>query len=228
MWCALALSVIVVAYNNVVNRWKSFQGVVYVPLNLTFAAAIAFIAPADLSAPEFGVQGVLLDLAMSGAAVACFALGAFALAGSRHAHLIADKRVEDMRGSALIYYVLVRIPLGTAVTEELVFRGVLFASWRAAGMSTAGAAVCASVAFGLWHISPTAIGVRMNDPAASFPKIRVAVAGAVLLTTIAGLALSWWRIESGSLLGPIVVHGGVNSLGALAAVKATGRSRQDG
>jgi membrane protease YdiL (CAAX protease family) len=228
MWCALALSVIVVAYNNVVNRWKSFRGVVYVPLNLTFAAAIAFIAPADLSAPEFGVQGVLLDLAMSGAAVACFALGAFALAGSRHAHLIADKRVEDKRGSALIYYMLVRIPLGTAVTEELVFRGVLFASWRAAGMSTAGAAVCASVAFGLWHISPTAIGVRMNDPAASFRKIRVAVAGAVLLTTIAGLALSWWRIESGSLLGPIVVHGGVNSLGALAAVKAIRRSRREG
>lgn len=128
-----------------------------------------------------------------------------------------------MHGSALAFYVLVRIPLGTAVAEELLFRGVLFAAWQAAGASDLGAALAASVAFGLWHISPTVIGVRMNDPGASPAKVRAAVIGAVLATTLAGLGLTWLRVESEGLLGPIVLHAGVNSVGALGAWVASRR-----
>ena len=120
----------------------------------------------------------------------------------------------------MAFYVLVRIPVGTALTEELVFRGVLIAAWRAAGASTFVAALCASLAFGLWHIEPTKIGMHMNDPNASRQKVAVAVAGALVLTTIAGLGLSWLRVTSGGLLAPIVVHAGINSLSALAASRA--------
>jgi len=92
------------------------------------------------------------------------------------------------------------------------------------GMSSLGAALFASLAFGLWHVSPTILGVRINDPHASTHKVRSAVAGAVLLTTVAGLGLTWLRIRTGGLIAPIVLHGGINSVSALAGAMA-GRRR---
>jgi uncharacterized protein len=219
---ALLLSVAAVAYNNTLNRWESFYGPAYVPFNLTFACAITLVAAAalELSRAALGINGVIVHAGVSLAAVVLFALGAFAFASSRHGHRIADERVAGMHGGALAYYVLIRIPLGTALTEEVVFRGMLFAAWSAVGLSILGAALCSSIAFGLWHIAPTVNGVRINDPYASERKVRAAVLGAMLLTTVAGLGLTWLRVETGGLLAPIVLHAGINSIGALAAVKA--------
>ena len=65
-------------------------------------------------------------------------------------------------------------------------------------MSSFGAALLASLAFGLWHVSPTIIGIRINDPHASRHKLWAAVAGAVLLTTVAGLGFTWLRLRTGA------------------------------
>ena len=229
MWFGLTLSLLVVAYNNAVNRWPPFHGVAYVPLNLTFTGVIMLVATATLglSRAELGLEGDLVDAGVSLAAVGVFCLGAFALASSRHAHRIADKRVAELRGSQLAYRVLLRIPLGTAVSEEVIFRGVLFTIWRDAGVSWLGAAVFASLAFGLWHVSPTILGIRINDPLASGRRIGAAVAGAVLLTTVAGLGLAWVRLRTGGLIAPIVLHGGINSISALAGVRAARVARND-
>lgn len=222
MLLAIVLSLVVIAYNNVVNRWEPFQRGAYVPTNLVFSSFIAFVA---MTFGEIGQAG--LGLGDAGIAawtlvgLGVFAVGAWALARSRHGHRIADKRVEGLHGSALAYHVGIRIPLGTAAAEELIFRGALFAAWLAAGLSTLTAALAASVAFGLWHITPTIIGVRINDPDASGRKIGLMVVGAIVVTTIAGLALTWLRVHSGGLVAPILAHAGVNSIGALAAVKAT-------
>ena len=222
MWSALLLSLLFVAYNNVINRWAPFHDGAYAPVNLAFAAAITFIAATtlELSGTELGFSGDVFDAAVSFAVVAIFAVGALALARSRYGHRIADKRVAGLRGAGLAYHLLARIPLGTAVTEELLFRGLLFAAWREAGLSMLGAALCASLAFGLWHILPTILGVRINDPSASRRKIRFTVAGAVVATTIVGLGLTWLRVTTDGLLVPIVLHGGINSTAALAAIKA--------
>jgi len=228
MLLALWLSVVAVAYNNLVNRWDPFHGAAYVPLNLTFVGAIAILSASalELSRTDLGLQGNLGDAVLSLGGVAVFALGAFALARSRHAGRIADRRVTDLRGAALAFYALVRIPLGTALAEEVLFRGVLFAAWREAGASTVLAAVWASMAFGLWHVTPTIIGIRMNDPRASHYKLGTAVAVAVLLTTAAGLGLTWLRLETGGVVAPIVLHAGINSVGTLAAIRA-GSTRGD-
>jgi membrane protease YdiL (CAAX protease family) len=222
MWFAISLSLLTVAYNNAVNRWTPFHGAAYVPLNLTFAGAVALVAVATLalSRAQLCLEGDLGDAGVAFAAVAVYAIGAFALAGSRHAHRIADKRVAGLRGSELAYYVLARIPLGTAVAEEVIFRGVLFTVWRDVGISSFGAALFSSFAFGLWHVSPTLQGIRINDPQASTHKLWAAVVGAVLLTTVAGLGLTWLRLRTGGLVAPIVVHGGINSVSALAAIRA--------
>lgn len=221
MWFALSLSVLVVVYNNLINQWRPFHGAAYVPANLVFTGAISLVAAGglELSSAEMGLSGDVTDAAVSLGAVALFGIAAFGFARSRHAHLIVDRRVVDLEGGGLAWYVLVRIPLGTAVAEEVVFRGVLFAVWREE-VSTLLAAVAASVAFGLWHIAPTILGVRINDPRSSARKLATAVTGAVLLTTIAGMALTWLRLRSGGLIAPIVLHAGINSVSALAAVTA--------
>jgi membrane protease YdiL (CAAX protease family) len=218
----LSLTLFLVAYNNVINRWGPFHGPAYVPVNLMVAATIAFVAVAagDLGREDLGLRADLLDLGVGLAVVAVFAFGVYALVRSRHAYRIADARVRGMRGGALGFYVLVRIPLGTAVTEEVVFRGVLFAAWGSAGATPLEAALLASLAFGLWHIAPTIIGLRMNEPDASGRKVMAAVMGAVILTAVAGLLLTWLRVETGSLLTPIIIHAGVNSVGALGAARA--------
>jgi len=227
MGVAVALSVAVVVYNNVVNRWRPFHGRAYVPVNLVFAGLVALVGSRvfDLSRAELGLKGDLNDLVVPFGLVAVFAAIAFGVAFSRHAHRIADRRVVGMRGSALAFYTLVRIPFGTAVTEEILFRGVLYAVWLEAGAPPLFAALAASVAFGLWHIAPTRIGIRMNDPTASASTLRLAIAGAVVFTTVAGLGLTWLRVETGGLLAPIVLHAGINSVGALAAAIARRRAR---
>jgi membrane protease YdiL (CAAX protease family) len=229
MWFALVASMVVVAYNNLINRWGPFHGAAYVPVNLAFAALVTSVTTLslDLSAAELGLQADVDDVVVPVALVAVVAFGLFAIARSRHAHRIADKRVTSKNGPELIWYVLVRIPVGTAVTEELIFRGALFVAWRQTGLSDVGAALAAAVAFGLWHIAPTVDGLRLNDPHASARKVRIAVLAAVLLTTVAGLFLTWLWLETGSLLAPIVVHAGVNSAGALAAAMASRWARTD-
>ena len=222
MWFAFSLSLMIVAYNNVVNRWTPFHGAAYVPLNLAFTGVVTVVAATtlELSRAELGLELGNREAGVSFITVAVFGFVAFIIARSRHAHRIADRRVADLRGRELVYYLLVRIPLGTAVAEEVLFRGVLFAVWRDVGISSLNAALFASLAFGLWHVSPTILGIRINDSQASRQKVWTAVAGAVLFTTVAGLGLTWLRLRTGSLLAPIVLHGGINSVSALAAVRA--------
>lgn len=222
MWVALLLSGVAVAYNNVVNRWEPFHTSAYVPLNLAFATGVTVAAALllGLSRSDLGLRGDFEEAGLVVALVCLFGLVAFALGASPYGRWVADRRVVGLRGGALAFYVLVRIPLGTAVVEEVVFRGVLFAAWRDAGTPTFVAALWASAAFGLWHVAPTIIGVRINDPDAARVKVAAAVLAAVVLTTIAGLGLTWLRLESGGLVAPILLHAGINSVGALAAVKA--------
>ena len=128
MLFALLLSIVVILYNNVVNRWPPFNGPAYVPVNLVFAGLITVSTAAilDVSLEELVFRGEIGDLLIPIAILIPFAAVVFGIANSKHARLIADKRVAGMQGRSLAYYVLVRIPLGTAVPEEVIFRGALF------------------------------------------------------------------------------------------------------
>lgn len=224
MTIALATTFFVVAYNNVVNRWSAFHSWAYVPVNVAsgWLVSSAAVSLAGLSWSEIAPLGELQPLAV--VAVVVFGAVVFGIARSRHAHRIADQRVAQLRGISIPFHLLVRIPIGTAVFEELLFRGVLFALWLEAESSVVGASIASSVAFGLWHIAPSIIGLRMNDPDATRQIVRRAVVGAVLATFVAGLFLCWVRVKTAGLLSPIVLHGGINALGAGAAVAAARRT----
>lgn len=134
--------------------------------------------------------------------------------------LLSDQRAAGFADDVW-FVALVRIPLGTAIFEEVAFRGVLLAAalrwlsrWRAVAVS--------SIAFGLWHIAPTIVALRINEVVVASPGGLIAIGGAVVVTTIAGYAFCWLRLASDSLVAPILAHIGTNSVGLLAAVVAQG------
>lgn len=136
----------------------------------------------------------------------------------------ADPASVDVAGA-----VLLRIPLVTALGEELLFRGALLGvadTW----LSPLGAATWTSAVFGLWHVTP-ALASHASNPEAAVLAARVGdgravvVAVTVAATTLAGLALAGLRRRSGSLVAPIVAHAAVNSFALLAARRAHRRAR---
>lgn len=74
-----------------------------------------------------------------------------------------------------------------------------------------------AVVFGLWHIALTIVTLRINEVEVASLASAGAIAGAVLVTTVAGVGFCWFRLRSGSLVAPILAHWATNALGLLAA-----------
>ncbi len=122
-----------------------------------------------------------------------------------------DERAADMSFGLLLYHVIVRIPLGTAVFEEVAFRGVLYGVGKRV-WSAPRAAVVSSALFGLWHILPTLTVTETNLGVADTAGSAAAVIAGVLGTFVAGLFFVWVRERADSLVAPIVVHAVINSV----------------
>jgi CAAX protease family protein len=197
----------------------------HVPTNLVTAGAVIGIAksagasradlgldPADLAA------GARVGCATAGALVAVVAAGG-ALPPTRG--YFGDTRVTAVDDRRALYELLVRIPLGTALAEELLFRSgltALFAQRR----SWPAAVAASSVVFGLWHVLPTYDSL-VSHPGADRVRTRAAhragaVASVVATTAIAGAAFAWLQRRTNSVLAPVLVHAALN-----ASTYATGR-----
>jgi membrane protease YdiL (CAAX protease family) len=180
---------LLVVHNLVTNLWLRGRG--YVPVNLATAGVVLAVSGVGVSA-----GGVAAGVAA--ALVVLVALGLLAThPGGRR--LLADRRMAgvDTRGTA--WRALVRIPLGTVVLEEVAFRAVLPALLSP---------VAAAGLFGLWHVVPTATALDINGITS---RRRPIVAGAVVVTTLVGLGLSWLAAKTGGLLAPALVHAAANS-----------------
>lgn len=208
----IVVAAVLVAYNTLLNRWPPFHRWAYVPVNLVAGTALVVVArgPLGLTAQAAGLT-VDPRAAAAGLALGAFlAVPLFVLARSRHAHLVADARAAS---SDVFYRTLVRIPLGTALFEEVVFRGVLFGLLLERGRTSA--VVGSAVVFGLWHLQPARLMARLNRR-----PVGPMVAGTVLLTTAAGIALALLRVHGGGVAFPAGLHAGLNALAYLASRQA--------
>jgi membrane protease YdiL (CAAX protease family) len=129
-----------------------------------------------------------------------------------------DQRVAGMGAGEVAFAALIRVPVGTALLEEVAFRGVLLAmltrrygtAWGVAG---------SSVAFGIWHLLPSldlaagnaAIGSTLGAHPLASAGIAMAAAG------LAGAFLCLLRIRYDHLIAPLAVHVTTNSVGYLLA-----------
>jgi uncharacterized protein len=134
--------------------------------------------------------------------------------------LFVDERIVAATRRQALFDVLVRIPIATAVAEELLFRSALLgvASRR---RSQAAAVVGTSIAFGAWHVAPALQGHRANaagaELAARVGGAPAAVVATVAVTAGAGVALATLRARSRSVVAPIVAHAALNTVAFLAA-----------
>lgn len=120
---------------------------------------------------------------------------------------LADPRLADLNRWEAFAQIFIRIPVFTALIEEVFFRGVLHAAlialyptelaiWLGAGL------------FGLWHIGPGVDQAQASEKAVTAGAAHTALT--VVATTMAGAFLVWLRIETGSIWAPAAVHAGVN------------------
>jgi uncharacterized protein len=199
---------------------------VHVAVGLGLAAGLLVVArAAGLTAAELGLAraAVPAGLRWGGAAAA--------LVGAAYLLALLVGPVRDVIpegeggvGRTALAVLLVGIPLGTVLPEELAFRGVLPALLgRRFGVLAA--TLVSSGLFGLWHVlaalgggaTNTAIaGVVGGDAAGTAARVAVTV----LATSAAGVVLCWLRLRSGSLLAPILAHWTVNALGVIVTLLA--------
>jgi membrane protease YdiL (CAAX protease family) len=218
-----ALVAVLAVWNNlVVTRLPGYPGS-YVVVNVAAAGAVVAAARwAGLTWDELGLAQCRLPsgLRWGGLCIAVVTAGyAAALAVPALRPLLTDARVAGMDGAEIAYRVLVRIPFGTVLWEEVAFRGVLLAALtRLLGLP--GAAAASSALFGIWHIRPTLSGLMANDLAEGPVATGATVLLACLGTAAAGFLFTCLRLRSGSLLAPVLLHLATNSLGTLAAASA--------
>jgi membrane protease YdiL (CAAX protease family) len=130
-----------------------------------------------------------------------------------------DGRVGAPGPRDLLWLLLVCIPFGTVIIEEVAFRGVMPALFGGGELWQWKAVLPAAMLFGLWHALPSlALGQNAMVQAnfGDLPLTAVAVL-AMLAAAGAGVVLHWCRHTGRSLLTPVLVHLATNSGGLLVA-----------
>jgi membrane protease YdiL (CAAX protease family) len=219
--------------NAVVHRLLPDK--LHVVANLAAAGGVLGIAAASgASATELGLAREDLRAgARAGAATAAVTIGAVTAATLLPAtrDFFADARISEVGHARALYELVVRIPVGTALAEELLFRSGMNALF-AEGRSWGAAMTTSSLLFGLWHVLPTLESLTTHATAsrvvAGPSQSAGAVAGVVGLTAAAGIGLSMLARRSRSVLASIIVHAALNaSTYAAGRVVALRRAARD-
>jgi uncharacterized protein len=215
---AIAVAVLLVVWNNLVHLHPLVGGVGYIPVNLALTVGLLAVGhAAGLDRAALGLTRRRLGPALvaGGAVVVVVAIGlAIALAVPVLRPLLEDGRFADRSTAGIAWHALVRVPFGTALLEEVAFRGVLL-GLLATLLGTRRAVVLSSLLFGLWHVRP-AWGMAVAN-GADLGLGLASVAGSVVVTAIAGVAFCWLRLRTGHLAAPVVAHAGMNALATFAA-----------
>ncbi|MDR3034854.1 MAG: CPBP family intramembrane metalloprotease, partial [Kitasatospora sp.] len=173
---AVTCCAVLAAYNNVSGE-RPWRGRWYMAANAcATGAALSAAAASGLTAAEIGLRR---DAWLPGRLASGLAVGAAAgwlviavVPATRR--LLDDKRITSLEGRAVVYQAAIRIPIGTVLWEEVAFRGVLQAALRRV-MPTGAAVALTSAVFGIWHVRPTAVALRVNGLAGERRRARAGV-----------------------------------------------------
>jgi membrane protease YdiL (CAAX protease family) len=213
----------ILVYGTILARFIPRKA--HISSNLLAAlATIAFGLFLGLSLPQMGltlsgVKSIIIISALTTGAIFLATLAVSFLPFLRHIFL--GESFANARVRKVFFEAGFRIPLGTALVEEILFRGVLLGILLQSYSPLVSSIIAATV-FGLWHIAPsinsiesnTAVQERMRTKSL---RAKGSVAGIVLVTFTAGMFFNWLRIISGTILTTWLVHWAINSSGALAS-----------
>jgi membrane protease YdiL (CAAX protease family) len=178
----------------------------------------------DLGLRPQSIPKALARGAISASAIAAaIGLGA-ALPATRR--WFDDERVLDVSAGEAVFRGLVEIPVGTAVYEEVVFRGVVM-GLALRRLPALPAVLVTSGLFGLWHVLPS-IRDREHNPATREQHPATVTLATVLNTAAVGVLLGWQRLRTNSVVAPILAHAASNSIAFLAAAAVSRRTGDGG
>ncbi len=217
---ALGLVAVVAGWNNALHltpaRWRDAV--------VSAGVAVAGVAGAVWLFSVLDPQGGLAAAWIWTTAAAGISVGVVTLAHRWQAlaKAVSDRRIEEMSDGAFIAHTVLRIPLLTAFTEEILFRGVVWALLQALGGWQL-AWVGSSVAFALGHIVVAKHQARREG----YPTVRWVVTTLVVML-IAGVGLGWLRTQTGGVWASVGVHASVNAIFALGARSLATRAQRLG
>jgi membrane protease YdiL (CAAX protease family) len=219
---ALLLSLLLLLYGNLtslVEPERRGEFLLYSNLGLLSLLLLwsrwAGFSPSDLGlagdrARASALWGVALGLVLAAPPVAFIALAPFVTGEPTQAG-----EINDLSGSEMAFRLAFRVPVGTALFEEVTFRGILYACWlRAADLRST--VLGTGVVFALWHTVITFRSVTGAEVVDSAPLIALGYAGSLLGLLVGGAAFALLRWRTGGVAGPFFVHWIVVALMTLA------------
>jgi membrane protease YdiL (CAAX protease family) len=124
---------------------------------------------------------------------------------------VGDDDIERQTLAGVLWRVGVRVLVGTALPEEIIFRGLLFALWQRAG-GTGAAVIATSIAFGLWHAVISFGSVSSGGAGDHATIVGIAYVATLVGLTAGGALLAVMRWRTGSIAAPVVFHWTFNGL----------------
>jgi len=208
----LGLSIVLLIYGNLNSLlpWE-IRSRYLIWANLILLAVLLFeaVRVSGLSLTSLGLSGGNLWRSAALGAACALLLAALPVAFVVLAPFVTGEPVEygdihELSGAALAYRLALWSPIGTALFEELTFRGVLYAKLTAAGEVRA--VWLSSLVFALWHVvitSRTVVESDVVDYAWLLPPAIVLCLGG---TFVGGLVFGFLRRRTGHVVGPFMVH----------------------
>ena len=193
---------------------------------LSATAAVTAALAAGATADDLGLRPDRVAGGLRGGAVSAAAIAAVIGIGAalpRTSAWFDDERVLDVSTGEAVFRGLVEIPIGTAVYEEVVFRGVVL-GLALRRLPPLPAVLLTSALFGLWHVLPS-LRDRTHNPATRDQHPAAVTTATVVNTAVVGAGLAWQRLRTNSVAAPILTHTASNAIAYLAATARTRRSR---
>jgi membrane protease YdiL (CAAX protease family) len=209
--------IFVVLFNNLIDFLPlGLHDTIYLWLNLSLLLIIWWWSKKylKLSNEDIGFcKKNLLRSLLLGFAVACAVIVPFALILLIRVNLglaIKGPALPVNTLQHLLWRSIFRIPLGTALFEEMLFRGFAYGfigKWLS-GLKTV---LLTSLLFASWHVVPAFKTVRFNFGVGEFLLGSALWAVFLIGSFIAGLIFAWIRYQGKHIAGCILAHAFINS-----------------
>jgi membrane protease YdiL (CAAX protease family) len=210
---AVALSALLLAYGNSVSTLShGARDQVLLWSNLALLAALLGWArwPARMSPAELGLErknlagsaliGLLLSVLAAVPPVAFIVLAPLFNGGP-----VQDDGITERSGAWMAYFLLFRQPVGTALFEEVAFRGLLYAAWLRAGGERL-AWLTSSAVFALWHVVISSRTVAESGVVDAPAAVAAGVVVSLLGLFAGGLIFAYLRWHTRSIAAAAVAH----------------------
>lgn len=217
------LALFLLLYNNVVNLMpREIHDPLYVWLNLGVLVLVWILGRRylHLTLGDIGVTrrnlglSILHGLGLTAVIVLPFLLLLWLLPGAGIDP--RTPRLETIARNLPWGRMLIRIPIGTAFFEEMLFRGIFY-GYLLKKIPKIRTIWITSIFFGFWHIVP-AYRVASQDIQITAPLLFLGAWILLVFGSIIGGALfAWVRHRTNNILGCVLAHALINDLSLLAA-----------